>query len=303
VDRVRADCHENSDSTGLENRAHAPNPPLLFILVEVALSSSAWQSSQSPVASERADLAFPGDGGSVEPSPGELAAFVQSLAKCPGLPEATATAVEQAKKTFSADHVAIFLIIEAGQIDVAATTDLVADRMAELLLLSGSEQPGQSGCGPGLEATFRQTTVVVPDVRTSNRLPGYGDIAIEEGVLSVMSVPLSHAAQPLGAISMYFRLPQDFTRDDVDRAETFATHVSVVLGSMREEAQLRVAVLSKHLIGQAQGILMERYDLTSGQAFGVLRRYSQTANRKLREVAEQVVSTRGLPDSELPAPT
>jgi transcriptional regulator with GAF, ATPase, and Fis domain len=172
--------------------------------------------------------------------------------------------------------------------------------MAELLLLYSQEIPGESGFGPGLAATFQQKTVVVPDIRSSDRLLGYNDIAIEEGVLSVMSVPLSHATQPLGAISLYFRLPQEFSASDVELAETFATHVSVVLGSMREEAQLRVAVLSKHLIGQAQGILMERYDLTSGQAFGVLRRYSQTANRKLREVAEQVVATRGLPDSEPP---
>jgi GAF domain-containing protein len=236
----------------------------------------------------------------VDPTPGELAAFVHSLAQLPGLPEASIAALEEAQRMFGADHASLFLIIEAGQIDVAATTDLVADRMAELLLLYAQEGPGGRESGPGLAATFQQETVVVPDVRRSNRLPGYREIAVDEGVLAVMSVPLSHATQPLGAISLYYRTPQDFAREDVDGAETFATHVSVVLGSMREEAQLRVAVLSKHLIGQAQGILMERYDLTSGQAFGVLRRYSQTANRKLREVAEQVVATRGLPDAELP---
>lgn len=236
----------------------------------------------------------------MDTTPGELAAFIQSLAARPGLPEAAADVLDQARKTFHADHAALYLIVEAGQVDVAATSDLVADRMAELLLLCAQENPGDSGHGPGLAATFDQTTVTVPDIRSSDRLPGYRDIAVEEGVLSVMSVPLSHSTQPLGAMSLYYRLPQEFSASDVELAETFATHVSVVLGAMREEAQLRVAVLSKHLIGQAQGILMERYDLTSGQAFGVLRRYSQTANRKLREVAEQVVATRGLPDSELP---
>jgi GAF domain-containing protein len=235
----------------------------------------------------------------VDTTPAELAAFVQTLAQRPGLPEASASVLEQAKKMFGADHVALFLIIEAGIVDVAATTDLVADRMAELLLANSSETDA-TAYGPGLAATFDQCTVVVPDVRTSDRLPGYADDAVDEGVLSLLSVPLSHATQPLGAISLYYQLPREFTREEVDRAETFATHVSVVLGSMREEAQLRVAVLSKHLIGQAQGILMERYDLTSGQAFGVLRRYSQTANRKLREVAEQVVDTRGLPGEERP---
>jgi GAF domain-containing protein len=236
----------------------------------------------------------------VDLTPVELAAFVHALAQRPGLPEAAAATLEQVQKTFGADHAALFMIVEGAQVEVAATTDLVADRMAELLLVYAHDDPGEHG--PGLAATLQQSTVVVPDVRTSGELAGYREVAIEEGVLSVLSVPLSHATHPLGAISMYFRLPQDFASDDIARAETFATHVSVVLGSMREEAQLRVAVLSKHLIGQAQGILMERYDLTSGQAFGVLRRYSQTANRKLRDVAEQVVDTRGLPDSELPPP-
>jgi GAF domain-containing protein len=236
----------------------------------------------------------------VDTTPGELAAFVHALAQRPGLPEASAAVLEQAQKAFGADHAALFLIVEAGQLDVAATTDLIADRMAELLLLYAQDTPREAGQGPALTATFRGTTVAVPDIRGSDSLPGYTDLAVEEGVLSIMSVPLSHATQPLGAISLYYRLPQAFTRDEIERVETFATHVSVVLGSMREEAQLRVAVLSKHLIGQAQGILMERYDLSSGQAFGVLRRYSQTANRKLREVAEEVVATRGLPDSEKP---
>jgi len=170
--------------------------------------------------------------------------------------------------------------------------------MAELLLTFSHEKHGEDGYGPALAATFEQQTVIVRDVRSApDQLPGYNEIAVEEGVLSLMSVPLSHGNQPLGAISMYYGLPQEFPADLVERAEAFATHVSVVLGSMREEAQLRVAVLSKHLIGQAQGILMERYDLSSGQAFGVLRRYSQTSNRKLREVADEVVATRGLPES------
>jgi GAF domain-containing protein len=238
----------------------------------------------------------------VDTTPGELAAFVQSLAQLPGLPEASAAVLEQAIKLFDADHAALFLVVDPGQIDVAATTDLVADRMAELLLLSAQEIPGDDGRGPGLVATFQQRTVVVRDLRSSPEdVPGYSQIAIEEGVLSMLSLPLRHGTQPLGAVTFYYRLPPALEPGDVERAEAFAAHVSVVLGAMREEAQLRVAVLSKHLIGQAQGILMERYDLTSAQAFGVLRRYSQTSNRKLREVAESVVETRGLPGADGPA--
>jgi AmiR/NasT family two-component response regulator len=57
------------------------------------------------------------------------------------------------------------------------------------------------------------------------------------------------------------------------------------------------AVDSRKLIGQAQGILMERYDLDQDRAFEVLRRYSRDSNVKLREVAQLVVDTRQLPDT------
>ena len=53
---------------------------------------------------------------------------------------------------------------------------------------------------------------------------------------------------------------------------------------------------SRHIIGLAQGMLMERFDLDREQAFAVLRRYSQDRNIKLRNLAQYVVDRRGLPE-------
>ncbi|HET7329086.1 MAG TPA: ANTAR domain-containing protein [Nocardioidaceae bacterium] len=57
--------------------------------------------------------------------------------------------------------------------------------------------------------------------------------------------------------------------------------------------QLKTAVASRALIGQAQGVLMERFGLTREQAFAVLRRCSQDTNTKLRTIAEELVGTHG----------
>jgi AmiR/NasT family two-component response regulator len=63
-----------------------------------------------------------------------------------------------------------------------------------------------------------------------------------------------------------------------------------------QHGHLAKALDSRHLIGLAQGILMERFNLDTPRALAILRRYSQDHNVKLREVADQVVTTRGLPD-------
>jgi AmiR/NasT family two-component response regulator len=64
---------------------------------------------------------------------------------------------------------------------------------------------------------------------------------------------------------------------------------------LRSERDLWRAIDSRHLIGQAQGILMERLKLSPEKAFAVLRRHSQQSNIKLHEVAATLVRTGQLP--------
>jgi len=66
----------------------------------------------------------------------------------------------------------------------------------------------------------------------------------------------------------------------------------------RFSANLAQAVDARKLVGQATGILMERYDLDGDRAFTVLRRYSQDINTKLRDAAQQLIDTRKLAHTE-----
>ncbi len=75
----------------------------------------------------------------------------------------------------------------------------------------------------------------------------------------------------------------------------FATHVAVALSGALETESLRTALASRTVIGQATGIVMERFDLAPDLAFGVLSRLSQEKNRKIRDLAEELVRTRKLP--------
>ena len=76
-----------------------------------------------------------------------------------------------------------------------------------------------------------------------------------------------------------------------------ARHAALALGKVQDSEHLLRAMDSRKLIGQAQGILMERFQLDDDGAFAVLRRYSQDKNLKLHDVARLVVDTRRLPGS------
>jgi ANTAR domain len=75
-----------------------------------------------------------------------------------------------------------------------------------------------------------------------------------------------------------------------------AQHATVALAKSREHANLWQAIDARKLIGQAQGMLMERFDLDADRAFAVLRRYSQDNNVKLHDVAQRFIDTRRLPE-------
>ena len=139
------------------------------------------------------------------------------------------------------------------------------------------------------------------DTATDERWPRFSPLAAELGLHSMLSVRLFDSEQTLGALNLYSTSVRDFEEDDVAMAHIFGQHASVALATARREAGLRQAIDARHLIGQAQGILMERFDLTADQSFAVLRRYSQENNVKLRSVAAEIIETRQLPSVTSPA--
>ena len=84
----------------------------------------------------------------------------------------------------------------------------------------------------------------------------------------------------------------DLGADDVELAEIYAMHAAVALDAARLVEGLQRAVRSRHLIGMAQGMIMQRYGIDMARAFAVLQRWSSHRNLPLREVAEAIVEGR-----------
>jgi len=78
-------------------------------------------------------------------------------------------------------------------------------------------------------------------------------------------------------------------------AETLAALISVALASHREIRGRGIAMASRTIIGQAEGIVMEKLGIDADQAFAYLRRVSQSKNRKLIMICHEIVNTRRLP--------
>lgn len=118
--------------------------------------------------------------------------------------------------------------------------------------------------------------------------PAYAPQARALGVGSMMGFLLFTEDEDLGALNLYSRDPGAFTQASELAGWLLASHAAVAFSSARTQAQLEQAVATRHLIGEAMGILMGSRRLTEDEAFDVLRRYSQDNNIKLREVARRV---------------
>lgn len=197
-------------------------------------------------------------------------------------------ALELAVQMAPCDVASVSIRHGRGKLETTAASAPVAER--------AHERQQDLGEGPCVEVVWEDDDVyVVSDLASTERWPRWGPVATELGLTSMMAVRLFTNKQTIGALDLYSYGPRDYDVDDILAARVVAARVSVALANAQKEQDLWNAIDSRHEIGQAEGILMERYGLTSEQAFGVLRRYSQEQNRKVRVIAQEVIATRSLP--------
>ena len=148
--------------------------------------------------------------------------------------------------------------------------------------------------GPCLDAAYEQETVSVPDMRHEPRWPRFARRAYEAGAGSMLSFQLYVKGDTLGALNLYNRSAEGFDEESEQVGLLFAGHAAVAFADAQKMDHLDRAVASRDLIGQAKGMLMERYRINADGAFRVLARVSQSTNRPLREVALELATTGGL---------
>jgi GAF domain-containing protein len=158
------------------------------------------------------------------------------------------------------------------------------------------------GYGPCLHAAGTGEVVEISDAQAEARWPDYTAYAVEQGMLSSLSVPLPITEGIAGAVNVYARKPNAFDEASRSVATRFAGYASAVAANMYayEEARdlvehLERRVESRAVVERARGMLMERHGLTAEQAKQVLARVARYADSRVKDVAAGLVRTGELP--------
>ncbi len=230
----------------------------------------------------------------------DFAQTARLLFSAGGVQDTLAQVVQVAVSTIEGcDRAGIFVVTD-GLVTTPVHTDPV---VAEVDALQRD-----TGEGPCLDAVAGGTVFYAGDLGNDPRWPRFGPEATSRGTRSLLALPLLGDGT-LGALNLYARYPDAFGVIDRARGLLLAAVAALAFATARthedEErraANLQLALVTRELIGQAQGILMERERITPDEAFDILRRASQHLNLKLREVAQTLIETGERPDTGPPRP-
>jgi GAF domain-containing protein len=202
------------------------------------------------------------------------------------------------------------LACEVGPADMAGIT-MLADGKPTTSIFTDPEAPAidqaqyETGVGPCLDAFRHQNIYRIESTEDDTQWPDFSRLAAAYGVRSTLSLPIVARDDSLGALNLYSKQLKAFTDDDVENLVVFAEYSAVVLANAqvywdaRElNENLSEAMHSRSTIDHAIGVLMARGGRDPQSAFQLLVRASQRENRKVREIAAEIVerASRSAPD-------
>jgi GAF domain-containing protein len=178
---------------------------------------------------------------------------------------------------------------QRGNLAVVASSN-EETRLLEILQL-------QSDAGPCLDCVRSGVPVTVDDLEVDQaRWPVFAAAAMSAGFRSVAAVPLRLRTETIGALNMFHGEPHPVAVNDRRLAQALADVATIGILQRRSShrsammaEQLQHALNSRVVIEQAKGVLAERNSVDMDAAFTSLRRYARNHNRKLSELAMDVV--------------
>ncbi|OZC74458.1 antitermination regulator [Rhodococcus sp. 06-418-1B] len=213
-----------------------------------------------------------------------LAAVARELRREHGDPDRTLAAITESAvmNVPAAEAASITTVLRGKFVHSAALTGDLAGQCDAI--------QQQIGEGPCLESAVEQRTIRIDDMDSDRRWPRFAAAASALGVRSMICFQLYVEGYNFGALNLHSTRHDAFGEDAESIGSLFAAHAAIAFSSAKEEQQIRAALTSRDIIGQAKGMLMERYKLGAQEAFALLSRLSQETNTRLAELAGKVVA-------------
>ena len=217
------------------------------------------------------------------PDIGDALAEAARVINAPDSLEDTLDAIVQTARNSldGIDHVGISVAHRNGSIETLAGTGQIVWELDDIQYRLHE--------GPCVHAIEREPIVLVENAREEQAWPNYMPQALERGLTAQLALRLHADDETLGGLNLYSTTSDTLDPRTVHTAGLFAVHAALALGKALQLHQLQIALGSRKVIGQAIGLVMERYGLTEDRAFAFLARTSSTTNVKLRDVAAELV--------------
>jgi GAF domain-containing protein len=232
------------------------------------------------------------DPGDIEPPRDPRAAFAELSKIMLGEQPLSATlerVAQLAKQTIPGAADVSVTLLQDGEVASAAFTGPLAAQL--------DERQYESGFGPCMDAATSGTTITIDDTAHSPSYPDFARAAARRGVRHTMSIGLPVQRQTIGALNMYGTDDTPFDEATQELASAFASYAAVAVANAGVyattatlAANLQRALDSRAVIDQAKGILMGRHGMSADAAFDLLSKESQLTNRKLRDIAQDLVN-------------
>jgi transcriptional regulator with GAF, ATPase, and Fis domain len=150
--------------------------------------------------------------------------------------------------------------------------------------------------GPAWEAVHDRRTIRVDDLAAEGRWPRFtAAVLAQTPIRSMLCYLLYTDTQDFGVLSLHANHSLAFDGEVEESGLVLASHAALTLQAIHRGRHFRSALGSRDIIGQAKGILMERYDIGAGAAFSLLSRLSQESDKPIVVIAKEVVDDKSSP--------
>jgi transcriptional regulator with GAF, ATPase, and Fis domain len=181
-----------------------------------------------------------------------------------------------------ADCAKISMIDNGSLRSIAATSQLISS-------LDSAQQAARHG--PCLEAISARQAIGCDDLRTDARWSRFACHATNAGLRSVLCIPIDVPGSSGATLSLFGFRVGAFGAESQTLGAMLAKYAAIALINQRKESQFTAALATRDVIGQAKGMIMERFAVDATQAFAMLTAISQETNTPVRDVAARFVES------------